>query len=126
MQKVIIMKGLQGSGKSTHARLIQAEALHNNEVSAYVIVSRDPLRAMLFGATYDPKNPAHEDLVRRAHNNLITVALLSGYNVISDDFDPDERYIVTIRDLAASFPDPGVAVEIVEREDGTSRRIYQP
>jgi predicted kinase len=111
--KVVLMKGLQGSGKSTRARQIRTEALHGENPERYIIISRDLLRAMLFGTGYTYKD---EWFVRRIRNTIIIDTLMHGFSPIIDDINLDPRHEADIRELVATFPDP-VAVEIVDLTD---------
>lgn len=111
-QQIIIMRGLPGSGKSTYAREMRRQAALGDDPVRCVIVNRDTLREMLNGEY----RPELEPFIIAVRNNLITVSLINGLNVIVDDtnFGWHEQYI---REIAASFPAPGVAVTIVDLTD---------
>lgn len=75
MNKLIILVGIQGSGKSTYAR-----SLANKDPEHVVIVSRDSIRKSL-GKYWVPKR---EDLVSEIELSSIWHGLDLGYTVIVD------------------------------------------
>lgn len=75
MNKLIILSGIQGSGKSTYARSIV-----NKDPNHVVIVSRDSIRDSL-GKYWVPKR---EDLVSEIELSSIWHGLDLGYTVIVD------------------------------------------
>ncbi len=77
MRKVILTRGVAGSGKSTWAK--QQVQAHPEQ---YVRVNKDSLRYMLFGSVY---NHDKEQLVLRIRDEIILLALQNGYDVIVDD-----------------------------------------
>jgi predicted kinase len=79
MSKLIILKGLPASGKSTWAKK-QAEANLNT-----VIVSRDSIREMLKGEYKNfPFGTRMEDLVTMIEEQSVYFSLHQGYTVILD------------------------------------------
>lgn len=80
MSKVIILKGLPASGKSTWAKA-EVERTKKNTVR----VNKDDLRAMMGGYRHD-----NEEIVIELRNKLIKKALLQKRHVIVDDtnFNP--------------------------------------
>lgn len=81
MQKLILMCGLPGSGKSTIAQQTQQKTKENT-----IIISRDNLRTMLFG-TYENYdfNKDNEALVKRITFGALDVAIEKGFNIIIDE-----------------------------------------
>lgn len=77
MKKVILMKGLPGSGKSTYAKKIVTD---NPE--QYKRINRDDLRLM-FDNSFTSK--ANETFIRSVRALLILKTLESGKSVIVDD-----------------------------------------
>lgn len=76
MPKLIITRGIPGSGKSTAAR--KAQIVDPNLKR----VNRDDLRAMLHNSVWSAKN---EDMTSRVQLDTIQTLLNAGYDVIVDD-----------------------------------------
>jgi tRNA uridine 5-carbamoylmethylation protein Kti12 len=76
MLKLILMKGLPGSGKTTWAKLYQKD--HPNTKR----VNRDELRAMLDDGVWSREN---EEFVVEQEQFLVTMAWMNEYDVIVDD-----------------------------------------
>lgn len=75
MVKLIIMKGLPASGKSTEAfRLVKEEG--------YKRVNKDDLRAMIDASKWSKKN---EELVKSLEYGMVITFLDEGFNVVVDD-----------------------------------------
>ncbi len=91
-QKVIILRGLPGSGKSTWAK----EKLRKGG-SDWKRICRDDLRGML--DNYAPWDFDIELFQLSARDILIEHALLSGYNVIIDDLHVNPDNIVNLAHL---------------------------
>ena len=91
MPKLIVTRGLPGSGKSTWA-LKQVE---NDK--HMVRVNRDSIRSMLHGK---PWNPKYEDAVTKVRNRNIQLLLGMGYDVICDDTNLRNDYINDLRSIA--------------------------
>lgn len=81
MIKMLVLVGIQGSGKSTYAK----EFIKNNPM--YIRTNRDDIRSMI-GQDY---NKSTENLVFNIQLNLIEEAYKKGYNVVLDNtnFNPD-------------------------------------
>ena len=77
MPKLLELRGLQASGKSTFAKSLV-------EADGWVRVNRDDLRASLFGGKWTAKR---EDLIREAELALAYEALDHGYDVVVDDMN---------------------------------------
>lgn len=91
MAKLVMCKGLPGSGKSTYAKLREAER-------GYVRVNKDDIRREL-----DPTgkwNTKFEDEVIKIRDQRITEALTSGKNVISDDTNLHKKHEDKLRQIA--------------------------
>jgi predicted kinase len=74
--KLIMMRGLPASGKSTRAREIMAEG------GNFVRVNRDDLRAMLHTGKWSGKK---EDVTKKIQMEIVDLLLTGGNNVIIDD-----------------------------------------
>lgn len=109
MKKVIIMRGLPGSGKSTYAKqLVDAEP------NVYKRINRDDMR-MMFDNGYVSKG--NEKFVKKVRDLLITAALEEGKHVIVDDTNLSDTNIIRIRQLVEMFNknnNDNVVVEIKE------------
>lgn len=75
MPKLLILKGLPASGKSTYAKELAQKP-------DWKRVNRDLLREMVDGGKWNKKN---EELVRAAELKLAKQFLLAGFNVVVDD-----------------------------------------
>lgn len=101
MAKVVIMKGLPGSGKSTRAKQLLVD--NKNAIR----VNKDTLREMTFFSEYTPKR---ESVVDSAEMELVTFFLAKGKDVIIDDTNLNGR-AERLRDL---YTMRGISTHIVE------------
>jgi predicted kinase len=89
-QRVVIMQGLPGSGKSTIARRLVTE-------EGFVRVGRDDLRHMLADYHAFPK---HEPLVTLIASAAIEGALRLGYSVVMDACHLTRAQVVQVTKIA--------------------------
>lgn len=111
MKKVIIMRGLPGSGKSTWAKQMVRD--HPN---SYKRINRDELRLMLDDGCVSKGN---EKFVRQLRDILIVKSLTDGKHVIVDDTNLSERSLTRIGQLVQEFNkahNDEVTVEIKDME----------
>jgi predicted kinase len=111
MKKVIIMRGLPGSGKSTYAKQLVAEA-----PNTYKRINRDDLRAMFDNSHLSKGN---EKFVKQVRDILIIKALEEGKHVIVDDTNLSSTNETRIRQLVQEFNkqhNDTVSVEVKEIE----------
>jgi predicted kinase len=106
MLKVIIMKGLPGSGKSTYAKKLVAE---NPE--QYKRINRDDLRAM-FDNGFNSKS--NETFIRNVRDLLILKTLESGKSAIVDDTNLSEKNLTRITQLVHQHNEEHKTSVIVE------------
>src|SRR5260221_14224371 len=97
MQKVVLTRGVAGSGKSTWAK--QQVREHPEQ---YVRINKDSIRYMLFGGVY---NHDKEQLVVRIRDEIILLALQNGYDVIVDGPNIADRHEQHIRTLVDGLAD---------------------
>lgn len=90
--KLLMLKGLPGSGKSTHARELAK--------NGYVRVNKDDLRAMLNDGKWSKQNEKFVLLVRDA---IIVHALESGKSVVVDDTNFAAKHREVLSALAKSY-----------------------
>jgi tRNA uridine 5-carbamoylmethylation protein Kti12 len=89
--RVILTKGLPGSGKTTWAKRVIAES-----PGAYKRVNKDELRVMLDAGRWSPGN---ERFVEAVRDQIILAAVDAGRHVIVDDTNLDPRHETHIRRL---------------------------
>jgi predicted kinase len=109
MKKIIMMRGLPGSGKSTYAKKLVADA-----PNTYKRINRDDLRAMFDNGHWSKGN---EKFVKQVRDILIVKALEEGKHVIVDDTNLSATNETRIRQIAQEFNKAHhdtVKVEIVE------------
>lgn len=104
MTKLVIVRGLSGSGKSTWAE----------SQFGFVVVSRDALRVALFGSDgpeYYKRADlrACEDLITKVEHGAIEAALRAGKNVISDNTYIEWKYVKPIAAIGFKL---GIEVEV--------------
>ena len=92
MKKIIILRGIPASGKSTYAKKLVID-----NPGMYKRINRDDLRNMLDAYHFSKSN---EKFVKKTRDFLITSALESGKHVIVDDTNISDTNIVRIEQLA--------------------------
>lgn len=93
MQKILILKGLPGSGKTTYAL-----ELMKKEPGVWKRINKDSLRQMIDGGEFSRKN---EKQVVKMRNVLISHFLVDGYSVIVDDTNFAPEHEASIRSFAS-------------------------
>lgn len=89
-RKIIFLRGIQGSGKSTYCR----EKMKKD--SSFVCISRDDIRFTLYGDTYYSGNVQYkEKVVTKIFKSNLRLSILSGYNVILDEMNISPKYLST-------------------------------
>lgn len=99
MQKIIMLKGLPASGKSTWAK----EKI--NENSNYIRINKDDIRESITGKW----TPKKEKNVISIRNSLIKTGISLGKNVIIDDTNLNPKHEQSLKTLAQEL---GVEFEI--------------
>lgn len=101
--KVLILRGLPASGKTTHAKALELEG--------WVRVEKDEIRkdGRLFkGGEYNHER-GDEGIVLKERNRLIRKALSEGKNVVSSDTNVNPKHVTGISAIAREF---GASVEL--------------
>lgn len=99
MQKIIMLKGLPASGKSTWAK----EKI--NENSNYIRINKDDIRESITGKWTSKK----EKIVISIRNSLIRTGISLGKNVIIDDTNLNPKHEQSLKTLAQEL---GVEFEV--------------
>lgn len=94
MNKIIVLRGLPASGKSTWAK----DYISRNPVT--VRVNKDDLRATLHNSQWSEDN---ERLVLEIRNAIIIKSLINLRDVIVDDTNFAEKHITTIQKIAEEY-----------------------
>lgn len=103
-RKLIICRGIQGSGKSTWAK----QWCHEDPEHR-VRFNNDDVRNMLG----DYWVPSREKLVTEAKVNMITFALITGYDVVVDNMNLNPKEDTWIRTLCTNIEkDKGIHIDI--------------
>lgn len=103
-RKLIICRGIQGSGKSTWAK----QWCHEDPEHR-VRFNNDDIRNMLG----DYWIPSREKLVTEARANMITFALIKGYDVVVDNMNLNPKEDAWIRTLCENIEkDTGIHINI--------------
>lgn len=87
-RKVIILRGLQGSGKS-----FWAKQWVNEDSEHRVRFNRDDMRNML-GKYWVP---SREGLITSIYWNFLEQTTSSGYDIVIDNMNLDEKYVKEVR-----------------------------
>ena len=88
VRKVLILRGLQGSGKSTFAK-----QWVNEDPEHRVRFNRDDIRNML-GKYWVP---SRESLINTIQNDFLSSALYQGYDIVIDNMNLNEKCIKEIK-----------------------------
>src|ERR1039458_7307863 len=109
-----MLRGLQGSGKSTFARKLVAgdiQAMGRN----WVRVNNDDIRASLHNGKWSKHNEA---LISKIRNFIIEEALASGDNVVSDNLNLHPKHKINLEAIArehhATFEEKFFDVDVEE------------
>jgi predicted kinase len=94
MSKIIVLRGLPASGKSTWAK----DYISRNPKTSRV--NKDDLRAMLHNSQWSQEN---EELVLDIRDSIIISTLNHNYDVIVDDTNFAAKHVTTIQELAGDW-----------------------
>jgi predicted kinase len=108
MKKIIILKGIPASGKSTYAKKLVSE-----NPGMYKRINRDSLRDMLDNGHFSKGN---EKFIKRTRDFLIREALVHGKHVIVDDTNLDPSNLERIQQIAKEYrEETGHHVKVEEK-----------
>ena len=112
MKKILILRGLPASGKSTFAKQLLDENL-----GAWKRLNKDELRAMLDNSHH---TAANEKFVERVRDMMLIEALKEGKHVIIDDTNLSDRPVERIKQVAQQYTQSsGIQVHIEIKEMNT-------
>ena len=113
MKKILILRGLPASGKSTYARSLLTQNPH-----IWKRLNKDELRAMLDNSVHSSSN---EKFVVRVRDFMLVEALKEGKNVIIDDTNLSEKTVERIKQVVQKYmKDSGETVDIEIKDMETS------
>jgi len=101
MSKILILKGLPASGKSTYAKELVEKGWKR--------VNKDDIRAMVDSSHYSRNN---EKLVIEIRDMIIDLALIHGHNVVVDDTNFEVKHFKQMS-LIAEINDAEVNVKFI-------------
>lgn len=94
MKTILILRGLQGSGKTTFAK-----EWVNKDPESRVRFNRDDIRNML-GKYWVPKR---ESLITDVYMDFLNRAMTSQYDIVIDNMNLDEKYIEEVKNEVEDF-----------------------
>ena len=100
MKKVVILQGLQASGKTTYAKKLVEKG--------YKRTNKDDIREMLDNGEY---SRANEKLVLEVRDMIIDLALIHEYSVVVDDTNFEQKHFDQIS-LLAEINDAVIEVRV--------------
>jgi len=110
-QYVYFLKGLPASGKSSWAKQ-KIEEDRNNGITTKRI-NKDDLRAMLDNSFFSKER---EKFILKARDNLLSLSLVNGYNVIIDDTNFEPKHLKKVEEVIQHVRYAlNLKVEIVEK-----------
>lgn len=105
MKTILILRGLQGSGKTTFAK-----EWVNKDPESRVRFNRDDIRNML-GKYWVPKR---ESLITDVYMDFLNRAMTSQYDIVIDNMNLDEKYIEEVKNEVEDFNEWIRNVEVFE------------
>jgi predicted kinase len=126
MNKVLILKGLPASGKSTFAKqLVEKDG-------NWIRANKDEIRSLLYaGAKWTGRK---EKLVEKIRDEIIRAGAVAGKNVVVDDTNLNPRHEAHIRqlvnniylDYGGTFPTVEVMFFPIDPEEAVKRDLSRP
>ena len=113
MKKILILRGLPASGKSTYAKNLLTQNPH-----AWKRLNKDELRAMLDNSIHSKSN---EKFIENVRDMMLVEALREGKNVVIDDTNLSDRPVDRIKQVIQQYmKDAGETVQIEIKDIETS------
>ena len=113
MKKILILRGLPASGKSTYAKNLLTQNPH-----AWKRLNKDELRAMLDNSVHSKTN---EKFIENVRDMMLVEALKEGKNVVIDDTNLSERPVERIKQVVQKYiTDSGETVNVEIKDIKTS------
>ena len=113
MKKILILRGLPASGKSTYAKNLLTQNPH-----AWKRLNKDELRAMLDNSVHSKTN---EKFIENVRDMMLVEALKEGKNVVIDDTNLSERPVERIKQVVQKYiTDSGETVNVEIKDIETS------
>lgn len=103
MKKVLILKGIPASGKSTYARKLLEDKNQN-----WIRVNKDDARTQYFNGTW---TLAREGFIVHMRNVVIRHAITEGYNIVVDDMNLELKHEERIRKIVDSMNELGSKID---------------
>jgi predicted kinase len=116
MKKVLMLKGLPASGKSTYARKLV-------DKGGYFRINKDSIRDMVHNNHYNKNN---EKIVEKVRDNLILLALEVGQTPIVDDTNLAERHYEHIKQLVHGIAEIEIKEFNLDLETCIKRDLKRP
>ena len=92
--ELIILQGIQGSGKTTWAKnWVKEDPKHR------VRFNQDDIRNM-FGVYWVP---SREPLVKAMHNSFLNEVMLEGYDIVLDNMNLNQKTLNEIKEIVEEF-----------------------
>ena len=117
MKKVLILKGLPASGKSTWTKDFI------NKVGNYKRVNKDELRAMLDASRWSKIN---EKIVEKIRDLIIIESLNNNFNVVVDDTNLSPRHEKHIKELVKGIAEVEIKEFNLDVEECIKRDLQRP
>lgn len=121
MVKVLILRGLPASGKSTYARNLLT--VGNKKGTKWKHVNKDDLRAMLDDSKHTKGN---ENFVLETRDFIILRCVALGVNVVVDDTNLNPKHEQHIRDLVGNTAEVDTMDFEIDLEEAIARDLKRP
>ena len=104
MKKIILTRGIQGSGKTTWAKQWVIERPNDR-----IRINNDDIRNML-GKYWVPER---ESLVSQIRFNILRSAMFDGYNIVIDNMNLNDKEVADIENFVRTFNDEAYSEDTI-------------